>query len=275
MIKIHVTGSVASVQETEALYCGAQGVYSCKFSFDRSWEDFSKSAVFRVGGRTMTVLLDEDGSCVLPWELLTKANVGHSIEVGVYGVSAEEEVLTGVWDSIGTVREGTELGSDAREPSAGVYEQIMTILKKTESWIHDNAESIRAQVQRAETASTLAAKSAESASVSEQTARDAAQAASDSVSGAVLKIEKPSGSYTGNGDATQRKIYTGGIGSVVAIWGGNQISFLTANGGINCNQNAVSPIPIVQAYFRNGVIVIQTTASSVNANTINYNYQVL
>lgn len=88
---------------------------------------------------------------------------------------------------------------------------------------------------------------------------------------------KPSGSYTGNGDATARTIDTGGVGSVVAIWSGTQVALLTANGGFNfsSSSNTVTGVANAAARFTNGKIVIATTANSVNANGIEYNYQVL
>ena len=41
---------------------------------------------------------------------------------------------------------------------------------------------------------------------------------------------KPTGTYTGNGSATERTIETGGIGSVVAIWSTNSLAII----GLNC-----------------------------------------
>lgn len=175
MIEIKVNGSVVSVQETEPLYSGSAEVYRCGFTFDKSWDDFSKSAVFRVGGRSITAVVDEDG-CTLPWELLTRANIGLNIEVGVYGVSAKAEVLTSVWDSIGTVRDGTELGNDAREPSAGVYEQIMASMKRVDDKVKDYAGQVQTKVQRAESAAAIAQENAERAAGSAEAARNASTA---------------------------------------------------------------------------------------------------
>jgi len=132
MIEIKMNGSVVSVQETELLYSGSADTHLCHFVFDAGWDTFRKSAVFRVGGRAVTAYIDEEGCCVLPWELLTRANIGLQIEVGVYGVSAAAEVLTTVWDSIGTVRDGSEIGNDAREPGAGIYDQIMAGIQRTD-----------------------------------------------------------------------------------------------------------------------------------------------
>lgn len=177
MIEINVNGSVVSVQTTVALYCGSQDVHTCKFIFDTSWESFSKSAVFRVNGKTITVLVDADNSCILPWELLVRGNIGQDIEVGMYGVSADTEVLTSVWDSLGTVREGSELGIDAREPSAGVYEQVMSNVRRVDAKVDNYNAEVQTQVQRAESAASSALGSAESAAESETVAKNFAAAA--------------------------------------------------------------------------------------------------
>lgn len=174
MIQINVNGSVVSVQETEALYCGAQNTHTCSFVFDRSWDSFLKSAVFRVNGRAITAVIDDNNSCVLPWELLVRDNIGSNIEVGVYGVSAESEILTSVWDLIGAVREGSEIGSDAREPSAGVYEQVMASVKKADDKIVSYSSEVQTLTQRAESAAAVAAADSKAAAESEKNAAAAA-----------------------------------------------------------------------------------------------------
>lgn len=174
MIEIKVNGSVVSVQEIEPLYSGSADTHICHFTFDTGWERFGKSAVFRTGGRAVTAVVDEQDCCTLPWELLTRANIGLQIEVGMYGVSAETEVLTTVWDSIGTVRDGSEIGSDAREPSAGVYEQVMAGIRRVDAKVVSYNEQVQTRVQRAESAAVIsqagAEKAAESAAAASGTA---------------------------------------------------------------------------------------------------------
>lgn len=177
MIKIKVEKNVVSVQETEPLYAGAAQVHTCEFAFDTGWERFAKSAVFRVGGKSITILIGEDHCCELPWELLVRSNVGSEIEVGVYGVSAEQSVLTSVWDSIGTVRSGVELGEDARKPSDEIYRQVMATTKRMETAISESEATSKSLVQRAETAYMMAKNAAISSGTSADNAKSAASAA--------------------------------------------------------------------------------------------------
>lgn len=183
MIKINVDGSVVSVQETEALYSGSQNAHTCSFVFDIFWENFMKSAVFRVNGRAITAVIGEDNTCVLPWELLVRDNIGYGIEVGVYGVSADEETLTSVWDSVGTVREGSELGNDAREPSAGVYEQLAAGIKKVDNKVVSYNAEVQTLVQRAESAAAVSESGIKEATGSAAAAIDAAAAAESALQG--------------------------------------------------------------------------------------------
>ena len=191
MIEINVNGSVVSVQQTEALYCGSRDVYICSFSFDKSWDKYRKSAVFRAAGRAITAVVAEDNTCLLPWELMQRDSIGHEIEVGMYGVGADGEILTSVWDSIGTVREGSAVGNDARDPSVGVYEQVMATLRD----VDEKVNGLLSMTQRVETAGALASSSAEAAKASETAATSAnteAQAALNGVQSALAEL--PAGS---------------------------------------------------------------------------------
>lgn len=159
MIEINVKGSIVSVQETEPLYSGASDVHSCHFTFDGSWEAFGKSAVFRIDKKIVTAWIGDEDTCELPWELLVRANIGHRIEVGVYGVSKDAEILTSVWDNIGTVRDGSELGSDAKNPSPDIYEQIVVNIQQVREAIAQYDEDMAKYLQRAESAASVASTS--------------------------------------------------------------------------------------------------------------------
>lgn len=184
MIEIKVQNSIVSVQETHPLYSGSADVHTCHFELDTSWEKFGKSAVFRVGGKIITAVVDEENCCVLPWELLTRANIGLEIEVGVYGVSAEAEILTSVWDNIGIVRDGSEVGNDAREPSTGIYEQVMASVQKVNDRIGNYSSEMLTLLQRAESAAKVASDSAAVTVQSESTAVRSAESAQDDAANA-------------------------------------------------------------------------------------------
>ena len=89
---------------------------------------------------------------------------------------------------------------------------------------------------------------------------------------------KPSGYYTGNGDATARTIDTKGLGDVCIIYGGGGIAIVTSNGAIcGGGDGPVTPKSLSTSAirFNAGVLTIKTTDSVVNANGGWYNYKVL
>lgn len=89
---------------------------------------------------------------------------------------------------------------------------------------------------------------------------------------------KPSGSYTGNGDATSRTIETGGIGRAVLIWSTESnanMVLLGPVGGIAKSTSGVVAIGWSHASVFNNNIVLSTTDERLNANGVTYNYQVL
>ena len=84
---------------------------------------------------------------------------------------------------------------------------------------------------------------------------------------------KPSGTYTGNGDATERRIETGGTGSVCMIWKNGASCIATSGGAFGMVVNEF--ITSYHASFINGTIIMQTTDDMLNASGETYYYQVL
>ena len=69
-VKISVSGNLTSIVVPEPLVAGTVGL-PVMFSFDPSWQQLRKIAVFRVNGKTMDVLY-EGQEVSVPWELMTK-----------------------------------------------------------------------------------------------------------------------------------------------------------------------------------------------------------
>lgn len=74
---------------------------------------------------------------------------------------------------------------------------------------------------------------------------------------------KPSGTYTGNGDATIRTIATGGIGNVCVVYSGGYMA-IVSEGAIISDGSAVTALPITQCSFSNGNLVLATTNPALN-----------
>lgn len=88
---------------------------------------------------------------------------------------------------------------------------------------------------------------------------------------------KPDGSYTGNGDAAERKINIGGIGKALAIYtGATYFGFAFPSGAVLLNQStkAMTVFPSSQVKFVNGVLTL-AVGSTPNTASSTYYYQVL
>ena len=109
--------------QQEQLTSGAVNVYSVRFAFSASWTGLTRTAVFKGGGKTVSVLLDETGVCKIPWEVLRTP--GDHLEVGVYGTRGKDVVLPTVWTDLGKILPGTTPGENAKEPTPDIYQQIM------------------------------------------------------------------------------------------------------------------------------------------------------
>lgn len=85
---------------------------------------------------------------------------------------------------------------------------------------------------------------------------------------------KPTGTYTGNGDATSRTVSTGGIGSVLAVYGGGAMCIVTSS-GVMGGSNGGSTGNYGAASFANGILTISTDNAMLNKSNTTYTYQVL
>ena len=112
-----------SVQKSEPVTSGSVNVYPVRFQFSPDWDGMAPTAVFRAGWKSCTAVLDLNGECVIPWEVLEKPRC--RLEAGVCGVRDGNVVLPTVWADLGMVLEGAEPGEPARPPTAGVFEQVM------------------------------------------------------------------------------------------------------------------------------------------------------
>ena len=111
------------VLEREPVTSGSVNAYRVRFEFSPDWQGLTRKAVFKTGKGSRTVLLDESGECVIPWEVLTV--YGLPLMAGVFG-TLDETVLPTIWTSLGTVLEGVPTASPgARPPTPDAWEQAL------------------------------------------------------------------------------------------------------------------------------------------------------
>lgn len=121
MFELYAEKNQLKVWRREPVTSGSVNVYPVRFGFSEDWAGLEKTAVFRAGEKTISILLDETGECVVPWEAL--AVPGRRLEAGVYGTRGTEVVLPTVWSDLGYIETGAAPGEEARPPAPGLWQQ--------------------------------------------------------------------------------------------------------------------------------------------------------
>lgn len=111
------------VLEREPTTSGSVNVYTARFEFGDDWRGLTRKAVFKAGKESRTVLLDESGECVIPWEVLAEHHPLTQLKAGVFG-SADATALPTTWADLGTILEGVPGdGEGAKPPTPDLWEQ--------------------------------------------------------------------------------------------------------------------------------------------------------
>lgn len=113
-----------AVQKTEPVTSGSVNVYQVRFTFSDGWDGLERTAVFKAGAVSRSVLLDQSGTCTVPWEVLSSH--GYRLLAGVFGTRDGEIVLPTVWVGLGMIQEGVTPGEDAAPPTPDLLEQRLS-----------------------------------------------------------------------------------------------------------------------------------------------------
>lgn len=131
MITVKVSKTDIQIEGSfEPVTSGAVNSFKCEFAFGEAWDGMSKTATFRAGKRSVSVIIPDDGLLTIPWEVLEYEGV--DLYVGVTGMAGydtpertDDIVLPTVWAMIGTVRNGASVCGFGQPATPGLYEQIM------------------------------------------------------------------------------------------------------------------------------------------------------
>lgn len=123
MFDLYADKAQMEVREKEPVISGSVNTCRVRFTFSDYWEDLSKTAVFRAGTASRSVLLDAGGECVIPWEVLKEP--GRYLVAGVCGKRGEELVLPTVWANLGLILEGASPGELSQPPVPELWEQAL------------------------------------------------------------------------------------------------------------------------------------------------------
>ena len=125
--------------EHDFIATGAIETVPCVFTFDPTWDGFSKIAIFYQSPEaTQRIVLGTDGTeCDVPWEAMDE---NKRLRIGVYGTQGTQRKTT----NFGTVRlvEGAYDECTAPpEPTPDIYAQILDLV---EDYRQDNADNAAA-----------------------------------------------------------------------------------------------------------------------------------
>lgn len=126
MFLLNATKSCLTLKAGEMLVAGSVNVHEVKFEFSDDWSDLVKTVTFRTVSDSRSVILNDEGECVIPWEVLKVSSP--YLYVGLIGTRDAEVVLPTIWADLGEVRNGTEPGADVTDPTPTVYEQVLSEL---------------------------------------------------------------------------------------------------------------------------------------------------
>lgn len=125
-MKYVVDGVHVTCSEDESIVSGSVNVYTTEFTFDDSWDEYIKIAVFKRGGEKRSQVL-EDGKCTIPWEVLESDLIG-DLRVGVRGVTESKNRPT-LWATPKVVYPGATHSDKSKEPTPNIQQQLIRMLK--------------------------------------------------------------------------------------------------------------------------------------------------
>lgn len=137
MFRLYAKKVVLEVNQREIVTSNSVNVYQCQFQFDNAWDGLEKTAVFKAGDISISVLLDDLGACNIPWEVFQDAK--RTLYAGVYGTKNDNVVLPTIWANCGEIKPGVTQGENTQPPTPDVYSQILQVAKDAE----DVAQSVR------------------------------------------------------------------------------------------------------------------------------------
>lgn len=123
MFILYANKNMLTLRKREPMTSGSVNAYEVRFEFSPDWDGLTRTVVFKAGSESRSILLDESGECVIPWEVLTVPNV--ALRAGVYGTKGGELVLPTVWENLGIIQEGVTVGESARPPTPDLWEQAL------------------------------------------------------------------------------------------------------------------------------------------------------
>ena len=125
MFIFYANKNLLTVHQKEPITSGSANTYRVQFEFSPDCDGQTRTACFRSGGQTISVLLDETGRCVIPWEVTRPGDSGKRLFAGVCGSDISGTVLPTIWADCGVIQPGASGESAAKPPTPGPLETVI------------------------------------------------------------------------------------------------------------------------------------------------------
>ena len=133
VLNFTVTGQQLVRNDDLFIAASSREYLSTAFIFSQEWDDCTKTAVFRkASDEAFSVFLDENNSCVVPWEVIACPH----FTVSVFGVCGDERITTNqVVVKVEVCGYGE--GKTPEDPTPSVYEEIINKLDSVSGFTGD------------------------------------------------------------------------------------------------------------------------------------------
>lgn len=137
-LEFHVVKQSIKRTDGNAPVSDSVNYLTAEFNFDSSdWDNTTKTATFRNNGTVYTVILDANGKCVVPWEIIENGKM----KVSVYGDGANDYRITADTVEVAILASGYSEGEESQQPTPTQYEQLAGIISTKSSVVVNPAES--------------------------------------------------------------------------------------------------------------------------------------
>lgn len=136
-IKILLEKQLLTIRNKEIISSGDSNYDTCIFEFDKSWEGFTKTAVFYQDKTNVQyAVLDKDNACTIPAAAMAREG---RMYIGVFGIK-DTAVLTSTLETIDIAEGAISGGNISTEPTDDVflaiiaqYQRIVEMMAQYES----------------------------------------------------------------------------------------------------------------------------------------------
>lgn len=123
---LSVNKQVLKIVSRNLIASECQEYIKVDFMFDEDWSGLGKTAVFyRQLDKAYNCILDNDNSCIVPYEVLKDEG---NFFIGIYGVNGTKRITTNIISVF--VNQGSYIeGQTPNPPNQEIYEQIISIME--------------------------------------------------------------------------------------------------------------------------------------------------